>query len=485
MRYYMWIFSLSIIFIPSLVFSECCSYLDSLGREICFDGPFLVPNLDPKNPGSHQVNAREFCEFSTAGKFCGLDEIETTYRIGTQCDALGIQCLDNKGNPAPKTDAQGEDCGPAIEDLTFDFHGEGLICASNENDAKNKAEQDEYIINSYCRMGSCPNRCSGSSIGSGGCICERNGEGTITKGKVNIDSVTEGNYTSSCGNLKEFKYKYFISKSSQISCGCTCQPRRRTRLFFSLKNCNKSKTNSVGTDESSGLLQVENLMDGSCQSLFIPQPTLSVDDSQAISLPSSNSLKSISLAPPYSSSNIQFSEAGAIINLSPLFGRNKTMNINFELNSPAEPNTVIEVTCPCPLDVKLSSFKATLEAAKEQVALTWEILEGDNAYLNVWGAQLENDELKNVKQFNTKPILIDETVPLMSFSLPINQLNPGATYFALESVSYDGECVTYCDDIDAVVLGPVTVDLESVKNLCNREMKRQIALFGNTGSCIK
>ena len=90
-----------------------------------------------------------------------------------------------------------------------------------------------------------------------------------------------------------------------------------------------------------------------------------------------------------------------------------------------------------------------------------------------------------MKQFNTKPILIDETVPLMNFSLATNQLNPGATYFALESVSYDGECVTYCDDIDAVALGPVTVDIESVKNLCNQEMKRQIALFGNAGSCIK
>ncbi len=72
----------------------------------------------------------------------------------------------------------------------------------------------------------------------------------------------------------------------------------------------------------------------------------------------------------------------------------------------------------------------------------------------------------------------------MNFSLPTDQLNSGATYFALESVSYDGECVTYCDNIDAVTLGPVTVDIESVKNLCNQEMKRQVALFGNTGSCV-
>lgn len=254
---------------------------------------------------------------------------------------------------------------------------------------------------------------------------------------------------------------------------------------FPLGKCNEPQFSLVEVGKSSHSITLENLMNGSCKSLLIPQPITSVDDSQAISLPSSNSLKSISLAPPYNSSNVQLSEAGAIINLAPLFGRGKTMNINFELNSPAEPNTVIAVTCPCPLDVKLASFNATLETDNKEVALTWEIIEGNNAYLNIWGAQMEANEFKNVTQFNTQPIPIDETAPFMNFSLNTSQLNPGATYFALESVSYEGECVTYCDDIDAIVLGPVEVDLESVKNLCKQEMKRQIAVFGNTGSCVK
>ncbi|BAP54339.1 hypothetical protein THII_0042 [Thioploca ingrica] len=280
---------------------------------------------------------------------------------------------------------------------------------------------------------------------------------------------------------KEFIYDYLFPLS--LTCSCTCQPR--TSPLLHVEKCNEPKSGFIEPNKSSGSIQVENLMDGGCQSLIISQPTLSTGDSNAISLPSGNSLKSISLAPPYDSSNIQISEAGAIINLAPLFGRGKTMNINFELNSPAEANTVIAASCQCPLDVKVASFNAALEADKKEVALTWEILEGNNAYLNIWGAQLEANEFKNVTQLNSKPIPIDETAPLMNFSLETNQLQPGVTYFALESVDYNGECVTYCDDIDAVVLGPVTVDLESVKNLCNQEMKRQIAVFGNTGSCVK
>jgi hypothetical protein len=267
--------------------------------------------------------------------------------------------------------------------------------------------------------------------------------------------------------------KIWIVDEEPSSGNCPTPPL--SPLLYPLGNCDESETNTVGTDESSGSIQVENLMDGGCQSLLISQPT-------------GNSLKSISIALPYSSSNVQISEVGAIIGAIPFLARGKTINIDFNLNSPAEADTTMSVTCPCPLDVKLSSFKATLEAAKEQVALTWEILEGNNAYLNIWGAQMEANEFKNVTQFNTQPILIDETAPLMNFSFATNQLNLGATYFALESVDYNGECVTHCDDIDAVVLGPVEVDLESVesvRNLCNLEMKRQIAAFGNTGSCVK
>lgn len=400
MRYYIWIFSLSIIFIPSLVFSECCGYRDSRLGEICFEGD------NWSLADGTLVNVETFCQNRAS------TETKTgNYKTGSHCDSRGKQCLDGEGNPVP---------------------------VKNINDSGCCAEKSSSSCN--CAVPVTRKDCTRS----------------IFKKDVSC-YANEGD--SCCGSL--------------------------TPMLYPLEKCDEPQTDHVEPNQSSSSLQVENLMDGGCQSLIISQPTLSVDDFQAISLPSSNSLKSVSLDPPYDSSNIQISEAGAIIKLSPLFGRGKTMNINFELNSPAESNTVIGVTCPCPLDVKLSAFEATLETTKEQVALTWEILEGDNAYLNIWGAQLEDNALKNVTQFNTQPILIDETAPLMNFPLATDQLNAGVTYFALESMSYDGECVTYCDDIDAVALGPITVDLESVKNLCKQEMKRQVAIFGNTGSCVK
>jgi len=140
-----------------------------------------------------------------------------------------------------------------------------------------------------------------------------------------------------------------------------------------------------------------------------------------------------------------------------------------------------------PLQVDLTSFNIATDG-NEKVTATWEITEANNAGTNIWTAQLENGEFKEVTKLNHELIStkVDGSSRTPTTYSREYYLPNGVHYFMLEDVDYDGMCTSHCDQIEAVAVGSSNpIDLETAKMLCRQYTETQLAAFGRTGSCIK
>lgn len=161
----------------------------------------------------------------------------------------------------------------------------------------------------------------------------------------------------------------------------------------------------------------------------------------------------------------------------------------FCLDSAAEAIDFVESNRLEDLSVNIDSFKASVKA-NNRVSLLWKINEENNAGMNIWTAQMENGEFKEINQLNSELILTKtggSSRALTTYSEEYD-MPSGVHYFMLEDINYDGVCTPHCKDISAIAIGngdPADIDEETAKMLCEQYTATQLATFGKTGSCIK
>jgi hypothetical protein len=148
-----------------------------------------------------------------------------------------------------------------------------------------------------------------------------------------------------------------------------------------------------------------------------------------------------------------------------------------------------KVDCYIPLVIKLASF--AVGTSKEGTYWKWETAsETNNLGMNLWCAQIQDNQFKSITQLNnqlipSKAVLPNYGASYSSTDYPyINtHLQPGVQHCTLEDVDTRGQCMLHCDQIDTVVVGD--------SNLSNTELDelqaRAIALcheYKLEGACL-
>lgn len=109
--------------------------------------------------------------------------------------------------------------------------------------------------------------------------------------------------------------------------------------------------------------------------------------------------------------------------------------------------------------VSLDSFSAT--TLGNQVVMEWKTsTEMDNLGMNLWCAQMQGNQFKEITQLNSelipsKAILPNYGAVYSSMDYPyVNaNLQAGVQHCALEDIDASGQCTLHCDQIDTVIIG--------------------------------
>lgn len=114
---------------------------------------------------------------------------------------------------------------------------------------------------------------------------------------------------------------------------------------------------------------------------------------------------------------------------------------------------------PIPCLVELSSFVTT--SLGKSVLIEWRTLsEIDNVGMNLWCAQMQDNQFQEITQLNSeiipsKTILPNYGASYFSINYPYvnTNLKSGVQHCALEDIDANGQCTLHCDQIDTTVVG--------------------------------
>ena len=111
------------------------------------------------------------------------------------------------------------------------------------------------------------------------------------------------------------------------------------------------------------------------------------------------------------------------------------------------------------LIVNLSVFTIIMSGSNIQINWLTEF-EENNLGMNLWCAQMQGDQFREITQLNSelipsKAILPNYGASYSSTDYPyINtNLKPGVQHCALEDIDASGQCTLHCDQIDTVIIG--------------------------------
>ena len=126
---------------------------------------------------------------------------------------------------------------------------------------------------------------------------------------------------------------------------------------------------------------------------------------------------------------------------------------------------------PHSLLVTLSNFTVNLFGNKTIQANWLTGTEENNDGMNVWCAQMKNNQFEHITRLNgKKPIPTGVILPFSGNHYSVsNEVKPeGVYYCALEDIDHFGECTTHCEQMKAVIVGNATprVELDDAKKLC-------------------
>jgi hypothetical protein len=133
-----------------------------------------------------------------------------------------------------------------------------------------------------------------------------------------------------------------------------------------------------------------------------------------------------------------------------------------ELNFYTEDSTTfsdVAVSSPPSCAVNLESF--SVENSENTIFVKWKNgSEVNNIAMNLWCAQMQDNQFKKITRLNSEPIPSKAILPnygasYSSTDYPYINANlwPGIQYCALEDIDASGQCVLHCDQMDIIAIG--------------------------------
>lgn len=147
--------------------------------------------------------------------------------------------------------------------------------------------------------------------------------------------------------------------------------------------------------------------------------------------------------------------------------------------------------------VSLNSFN--ISYSEKAIYASWETgTEEHNLGMNLWCAQMHNNQFQEITQLNSelipsKAILPNYGASYSSTDYPYvnTNLKPGVQHCALEDIDASGQCTLHCDQIDTTIVGKeqniIGVDLNELNAkaiaLCH-QYEDKLAETGQKGICL-
>jgi hypothetical protein len=133
-----------------------------------------------------------------------------------------------------------------------------------------------------------------------------------------------------------------------------------------------------------------------------------------------------------------------------------------------------------------------LVARKNQLIIQWRTAyEINNLGMNLWCAQLAENQFENITQLNSELIPSKAILPQLGASYSsagyptINtHLKPGIQHCTLEDMDAEGQCILHCEHIETVVISERNSIADTELNELNAKARTLCREFQLPGVCL-